>query len=69
MTAHPLYLAAEQADAHLTAVLTAQCEGRTPHTLIVADYAIPEVRQALTAKLDADQAWRTYLRTSRTKKG
>ena len=69
MTPHPLYLAAEQADAHLTAVLQAQCDGRMPRALIAADYAIPAVRQALTAKLDADQAWRTYLRTSRNQKG
>ena len=61
---HALYVLACQADARLTETLKSRT-GRDRWTMKAADYLIPEVREALRAKLDADQAWLTFLRTSR----
>ncbi len=63
--AHTLYTLAEQADARLTETLKSRT-GRTRWTMVAADYLIPEVREALTAKFNADAAWLTFLRTSRS---
>ena len=63
-TAHILYTLAEQADARLTEVLKSRT-GRNRWTMKAQDYLIPEVREALRAKLNAAEAWLTFLRTSR----
>ena len=62
--AHILYTLAEQADARLTATLAART-GHDRWTMQAADYRIPEVRDALTAKLNADEAWLSFLRHTR----
>jgi transposase-like protein len=64
---HILYTLAEQADARLTEVLKNRT-GRTRWTMVAADYQIPEVREALKAKLNADEAWLTFMRTAREAK-
>jgi hypothetical protein len=61
---HVLYTLAEQADARLTETLKSRT-GRTRWTMIASDYLIPEVREALLAKLNADEAWLTFMRTTR----
>lgn len=61
---HILYTLAEQADARLTETLKSRT-GRDRWTMIASDYLIPEVRDALRAKLNADEAWLTFMRTSR----
>jgi hypothetical protein len=63
-TAHILYTLAEQADARLSATLTSRT-GRDRWTMKAADYQIPEVREALREKLNADEAWLTFLRHNR----
>jgi hypothetical protein len=63
-TPHVLYTLAEQADARLTATLKART-GRDRWTMKAADYLIPEVREALRAKWNADEAWLTFLRHNR----
>jgi hypothetical protein len=59
-TPHVLYTLALQADNRLTEVLTART-GRTRWTLKAEDYHIPEVREALMAKHEADEAWLAYM--------
>lgn len=58
---HVLYALAEQADARLTATLQART-GRDRWTMLATDYSIPEVREALALKINADEAWLTFLR-------
>jgi hypothetical protein len=65
-TPHVLYTLAEQADARLTETLKSRT-GRDRWTMKAEDYKIPEVREALNAKLNADEAWLTYLRTTRNR--
>ena len=60
---HPLYVAAEQADAALSTVLAAR--GRDRWTLRAEDYDVPEVRAALRAKFAADEAWLAWMRAHR----
>lgn len=63
-TAQRLFLLAPQADARLTAVLTART-GRDRWTMIAADYTIPEVQDALREKFNADHHWLGFLRQAR----
>jgi hypothetical protein len=65
-TPHILYTLAEQADARLTETLKSRT-GRDRWTMKADDYKIPEVRDALRAKLNADEAWLTFLRHNRQK--
>lgn len=67
-TPHVLYTLAEQADARLTETLKSRT-GRDRWTMKAEDYRIPEVRDALRAKLNADEAWLMFLRHSREAKG
>ncbi len=62
--AKTLYMLAEQADARLTETLKSRT-GRGRWTMKAEDYKIPEVREALTAKFNADEAWLTFMRHSR----
>ena len=63
-TPHILYTIALQADERLSETLKART-GRDRWTMKAEDYFIPEVREALRAKLDTDEAWLTFMRTSR----
>jgi hypothetical protein len=65
-TKHALYALAEQADARLTEVLKSRT-GRDRWTMQADDYMIPEVADALRAKMNADEAWLAFLRTSRNR--
>jgi hypothetical protein len=66
-TPHILYTLAEQADARLTATIAARTNGqRDRWTMTAADLVNnPEIREALREKMNADEAWLTYLRTTR----
>mgnify|MGYP006951219927 CR=1 FL=1 len=65
-TARTLYTLAEQADARLTATIAARTNGKRDRwTLTSTDLLIPEIREALRAKRNADEAWLTFLRTTR----
>lgn len=65
---HALYYAAERADARLSEVIASRTNSkRTRWTLTAADYLIPEIREALREKMNADETWLTFLRTSREK--
>lgn len=59
-----LYMLAEQADARYTATITART-GRSRWTLTADDERIPEIQDAYRQKINADQAWLTFLRTTR----
>ena len=65
-TARRLYTAAEQADARLSATIAARTNGKRDRwTLTAEDKRNPEIREALREKLNADEVWLTFLRTSR----
>ena len=67
-TAETLYRLAEVADVRLSATIAARTDRkRDRRTMTAADLLVPEVRDALREKLNADEAWLTYLRTSRVK--
>lgn len=59
-----LYIRAEQADARYSAVIRARTGGDR-WTLTPEQERIPEVREAYREKRNADEAWLTFLRTSR----
>lgn len=67
-TPHVLYTLALQADARFAAVVSARTQGKRDRwTMTSADMLNnPEIREALRAKLNADDAWLTYLRHSRS---
>ena len=63
-TPHVLFTLAEQADARLTATIAARTNSsRDRWTMTAADLMLPEVREAYQAKVTADEAWLTFLRT------
>ena len=64
-TAKILYTLAEQADERFSETVRSR-QGQKV-TRWAADMRIPEVREAYKAKLAADEAWLTFLRTSRGK--
>jgi hypothetical protein len=68
MTApHILYTLAEQADARLTETIKARTDGKRDRwTLTAADLLIPEIREALKVKMDADEAWLAFMRWTRS---
>lgn len=59
-----LYTLAEQADARYTETIKART-GRSRWTLTTDDERIPEIQDAYREKINADQAWLTFLRTTR----
>ena len=64
--AHTLYVLAEQADARFSETIKSRTGGkRNRWTMTAQDMLIPEVFDAYRAKLAADEAWLTFLRTSR----
>lgn len=63
-TAQILFTLAEQADQRYSATVHART-GKTHWTLSRDEALIPEIRDAYHAKVTADEAWLTYLRTSR----
>ena len=69
-TAHILYTLAEQADARLSSTIAARTNGKRDRWTMTADDLMmqPEIREALTVKFAADEAWLTFLRTSREAK-
>ena len=65
-TPHILYTLAEQADTRFSATIAARTNGKRDRwTMTGTDLMCPEIREAYKAKLNADDAWLTYLRTSR----
>ena len=58
-----LYALTEQADARFSEVVKSRT-GRTRWTMRPDDQRIPEVADAYRAKVNADQAWLTFLRTT-----
>ena len=65
-TAHILYTLAEQADARFSATIAARSNGKRDRwTMTAQDWLYQEVREAYREKLTADDAWLTFLRTSR----
>ena len=66
-TAKTLYTLAEQADARFSATIAARTNGKRDRwTMTAADLMNnPEIREAYRAKLNADDVWLTFLRTSR----
>ena len=64
-TAHILSTMAIQADARFSATIDARTNGkRNRWTMTPADMLIPEIRDAYTKKINADDAWWTFLRVS-----
>ena len=65
-TAHVLNTLAEQADARFSETVRARTNGKRDRwTMTATDAKIPEVHEAYRAKVNADEAWLTFLRTSR----
>jgi hypothetical protein len=63
-TARTLYGLAEQADARYSAVVAARTHGRRTRWTLTPDEARhPEIAAAYAAKVAADEAWLTFLRT------
>jgi hypothetical protein len=64
--AHRLYTLAEQADRRFSETVKSRTYGKRDRwTMTGEDLLIPEVREAYRAKVNADEAWLTFLRTSR----
>jgi hypothetical protein len=65
-TPHVLFTLAEQADARLTATIAARTNGQRDRWTMTADDLLnhPEIREALRAKMNADEAWLTFMRTA-----
>lgn len=59
-----LYTLATQADARYSATIASRT-GKDRWTLNASDERIPEIREAYRAKVIADAAWSTFLRTSK----
>lgn len=68
-TPHILYMLAEQADARFTETVRSRTNGKRDRwTMTGADLIDhPEIRDAYRAKVNADEAWLTYMRYSRNK--
>lgn len=65
-TPNILYTLALQADKRLTATIAARTNNkRNRWTMTADDRLCPEIREAYRAKVNADEAWLTYMRTSR----
>lgn len=65
-TAKRLYTLAEQADARLTATISARTGGKRDRwTLTAEDLKVPEIREAMRDKINAGDAWLTFLRVTR----
>jgi len=63
--AKTLYTLAEQADARFSEVIKSRTNGkRNRWTMTAADLMIPEIREAYRAKVTADAAWLTFMRTA-----
>ena len=63
---HVLYTLAEQADARYNETIQSRAgQHKTRWTLTPAEERIPEIAYAYRQKRNADEAWLTYLRTSR----
>lgn len=62
-----LYWLSERADARLSEIIRARTDGRHDRWSVPAAVLIahPDIREALREKLDADEAWLTYLRSGR----
>lgn len=63
-TKHVLMTLAEQADARYSETAKSRT-GAYRWTMTKAQRSIPEVQDAYRAKVNADEAWLTFMRTSR----
>ncbi len=64
--AQVLFTLAEQADARFSATVAERSGGKRDRWTMTADDLMShEVREAYRAKITADEAWLTFLRTSR----
>jgi hypothetical protein len=64
--AHALYTLAEQADARFSATISARTNGKRDRwTMTASDMMVAEIREAYKAKINADEAWLTFLRHNR----
>ncbi len=67
-TAKTLYTLAEQADARFSATISARTNGTRDRWTMTADDLMghPEIREAYRAKLNAEEAWLTFIRAALT---